>query len=364
MATGRNGTSLEPTGGGAPASSARPRPHLSPLALPLTLPLSLLALLAAIALATSVGSVSVAPGELVAALRRGLSGVAEGPLDTIVWSIRLPRVLLGAVVGGGLALAGAVFQGVFRNPLADPYLIGTASGAGFGATLAMTLGAGVPLLARVGAPLTAFAVALATVLVVTVLARDGRALPTVRLILAGVVVGSILTAATSFVLLNAREQAAGVLARLLGSFAFASWSDVAVVAAFTAPAALLATLLARALDVLQLGEDGAADLGLPVEALKLALLALASLVTAAAVSVAGIIGFVGLITPHAVRMASGPTHARLLPLAFLWGAAFTILADLLARTALSPAEVPVGIVTALVGGPVFLVLLRRRGEEP
>ncbi|MFO7545373.1 MAG: iron ABC transporter permease [Trueperaceae bacterium] len=345
-----------PGRGAEPRATRRARRHA------LALPVSLVVLLVVVALASSIGSVSVTPGELLAALGRGLRGRAEGAIDAIVWNIRLPRVLLGAVVGGGLALAGAVFQGVFRNPLADPYLIGTASGAGFGATLVMALGAGVPILARVGAPLVAFVAALATVLVVTALAREGRSLPTVRLILAGVVVGSILTAATSFVLLGAREQAAGVLARLLGSFAFASWKDVAVVAAFTAPAAVLAVTLARALDVLQLGEEGAAQLGLPVERVKLALLALATLITAAAVSVAGIIGFVGLITPHAARMAFGPAHRRLLPLALVWGGAFTVLADVLARTALSPAEVPVGVVTALAGGPFFLALLRRRPE--
>lgn len=327
------------------------------------LPVSVAVLALVVLLAISIGSVNVPPGELWAALGRGVRGRTEGAIDAIVWNIRLPRVLLGAVVGGGLTLAGAVFQGVFRNPLADPYLIGTASGAGFGATVVLALGAGVPLLARIGAPLAAFATALATVVAVTALAREGRSLPTVRLILAGVVVGSILTAATSFVLLGAREQAAGVLARLLGSFAFASWQDVAVVAAFTAPAAVLAGVLARALDVLQLGEDGAAQLGLPVEHVKLVLLAVATLITAAAVAVAGIIGFVGLITPHAVRMAFGPAHRRLLPLAIVWGAAFTVLADVLARTALTPAEVPVGVVTALAGGPFFLALLRRRPQS-
>lgn len=345
----------------APEGPARRDARRTTRGLP-ALAASVAVLLAVLALAVSIGSVSVTLGEVGAAVGRGLRGRTDGALDAIVWSIRLPRVLLGAVVGGGLALAGAVFQGVFRNPLADPYLIGTASGAGFGATLVMALGAGVPLLARVGAPLAAFVAALATVLLVTALAREGRSLPTVRLILAGVVVGSILTAATSFVLLGAHEQAAGVLARLLGSFAFASWKDVAVVAAFTAPAAIATMALARALDVLQLGEEGAAQLGLPVERVKLALLVLATLVTAAAVSVAGIIGFVGLITPHAVRMAFGPAHRRLLPLALVWGAAFMVLADVLARTALSPAEVPVGVVTALAGGPFFLALLRRRPE--
>ncbi len=268
-------------------------------------------------------------------------------------------MLLAALTGAGLSLAGALFQGVFRNPLADPYLIGTASGAGFGAVLVFTLGASAPWLASLGAPVVAFAFALATVLLVTALASDVGGLPTVRLILAGVVVGAVFSAATSFLLVAAREQSAGMLARLLGGFGFASWEGVLWLAAVTLPALALARGLARALDLFQLGERGAALLGLPVESVKLLLLGVATLVTAAAVSVAGIIGFVGLMVPHAARLATGPAHARLLPVAAAWGAAFMVLADLLARTAIAPVEVPVGIVTALTGGPFFLWLLRR-----
>jgi len=325
---------------------------------------SLAVLLVIVLAAAAVGSVRVGVGDLLGAAVRGLSGELAGPTDVIVWQIRLPRVLLAALVGGALAAAGAVFQGVFRNPLADPYLIGTASGAGFGAVLVFTLGAALPPLARLGAPLTAFACALATVVLVMALARDGRSLPVIRLILAGVVIGSALTAATSMLMLAAREQAAGVLARLLGSLAFASWHDVGTIALFVAPTLVLMLLASRSLDVLQLGEEGAAQLGLPVERLKFALIAAATLATAAAVSVCGIIGFVGLITPHAVRLALGPSHRLLLPLSFVWGAAFLVLADLLARTLLAPAELPVGIVTALAGGPFFLALLRRRPGAP
>lgn len=316
-------------------------------------------LLMVMALATAVGSVDAGLGELFSAAAKRLRGLALSPLETILWQIRLPRVLLSALVGGALGLAGAVFQGVFRNPLADPYLIGTASGAGFGATLALALGGSWPLLAQLGAPLVAFVVALASVLLVALLARDGTTLPTVRLILAGVVVGSIFTAATSFLLVASREQAAGILSWLLGGFGFASWREVAVVLGFSLPALLLAGAFARALDLLQLGEEGAALLGLPVESIKYLLLGVATLLTAAAVSVAGIIGFVGLIVPHAVRLARGPAHAGLLPLAVVWGAGFMVLADLLARTVIAPVEIPVGVITALVGGPFFLLLLQR-----
>ena len=318
-----------------------------------------LALVLAVVTAVGIGTSEIAPGELLSAIGRGLRGEAAGPLDTIVLRIRLPRVFLAALVGGGLGLAGAVYQGVFRNPLADPYLLGTAGGAGFGSALAV-VAAGSTALAAIGAPLLAFTFALATVVLVTLLARQGGSLPVVRLILAGVVLSSILSAGTSFLMLAAREQAVGILARLLGGFSFAGWADVLVVTAFMLPAVAVALALARALDVLQLGEDGASHLGLPVETVKYVLLGAATLVTAAAVSVAGIIGFVGLMTPHAVRLTVGPRHRPLLLHSLVWGATFMVVADLFARTVITPAELPVGIVTALVGGPFFLLLLWRR----
>lgn len=321
------------------------------------------ALLAVLVVAVAVGSVWVAPDVVIGAVRKGLAGEALRPLETVVWQLRLPRVLLAGLVGGGLALAGVVFQGVFRNPLADPYLIGTASGAGFGAVLVMSAGASVPVLASLGAPVVAFACSLVTVLLVVFLARVDSALPTVRLVLAGVVISSLFTAGTSFLLVAAREQAGGILAWLLGGFAFSTWRQVGLLAAVTLPALALVGAFSRALDLLQLGEEGASLLGLGVERTKLLLLGVATLVTASAVSVAGIIGFVGLIVPHAARLAIGRPHARLLPVAALWGAGFLILADLLARQVIAPVEIPVGIVTALVGGPFFLWLLRRRADE-
>ena len=325
-------------------------------------PLSLVATLAVVVLAVGNGSVYVPPGEILATVGKAIRGESLAGAEVIVWQMRLPRVITAALVGGALALAGAIYQGVFRNPLADPYLLGTASGAGFGATLVAAVAGSVPLLTQVGAPLAAFVFGLATVLLVAALARDGASLPTVRLILAGVVVGSIFTAATSFLMVLSREQAAGMLARLLGGFGFSAWSDVWTLLAFTLPALVLAGAFARALDLLQLGEEGAALLGLPVEAVKYLMLGVATLTTAAAVSVAGIIGFVGLIVPHAVRLAIGPGHRRLLPLTLVWGAGFMVLADLLARNVIGPVEVPVGIVTAIVGGPFFLLLLKGRGR--
>lgn len=328
-------------------------------------PLALLALvlIAVLVLAVGIGSVRLSPVEVLRALAHGVGGTLAGPADAIVWQLRLPRVLLAALVGAALAISGASFQGVFRNPLADPYLLGAASGAGLGAVAVMVLGGALPWLLALGVPLAAFGGALSAVLVVVLLARRGGQLPVVGLILAGVVVGSSLSAATSFLLLLAREQAAGVLSWLLGSFAFASWRDVLVVA----PVVLLALLLlmgsSRALNLLQLGEAQALGLGLEVERFKLVLIAVASLATAAAVSVSGIIGFVGLIVPHAVRLALGPDYRRLLPAAALAGALFLVLADLLARSLVTSAELPIGVITAVVGGPFFLYLLQRRGAR-
>ncbi len=324
--------------------------------------LSLAGLALTLVTALAVGSVALAPGEVLGALARGLSGRLEGAHDVIVWQVRTPRVLLAAATGAALALAGSAYQAVFRNPLADPYLLGAASGAGLGATLAMVYAPTVPLLAALGVGPSAFLVALATVLAVVALARRGGRLPVVALILAGVVLGSSLSAATSFVMLADRERTAGVLSWLLGSFAFAGWRDVAVLTACLAAGVPAAFAARRAFDLLQLGETSARQLGLAVEPFKGAVVVGATLLTAAAVSVAGVIGFVGLIVPHAVRLAVGPEHRQLVPLAPLWGAAFLVAADLAARTVIAPAELPVGIVTALVGGPFFLLLLRRGRE--
>ncbi len=312
-------------------------------------------------LATVVGSTAIPLDRLLGSAGRVLSGADREPLDVILFGIRMPRVLLAAAVGASLGLSGAVFQGVFRNPLADPFLLGTASGAGLGSALVIAAPVASAVAGWFVQPLVAFVFALATVVLVSLLARSGRSLPVVRLILAGVVVSSMLSAVTSFLMVAAREQAATILNRLLGGFGFASWPDVLVVTLFLVPAAVLALALARALDVLQLGDRGAAYLGLPVETVRFVLLAGATLTTAASVSVAGIIGFVGLMTPHAVRLLVGPRHGPLTTLSLVWGATFMVCADLVARTLIAPVEVPVGVVTAVFGGAVFLVLLRRGG---
>ncbi len=328
-------------------------PRWTPLAV------SLLALLAVLVLATGVGSVALGPLEVMQAVLHGLTGQLSGSADTIVWQIRLPRVLLAALVGGALALSGSAYQGVFRNPLADPYLLGVASGAGLGGALALVFGAALPWPLR-SVPLASFVFALLSVTATLLLARRRGGTPLTALILAGVVLGSSATALTSLLMLSERDDAARVLAWLLGSFGLSSWAQLASVTPFVLVAGIVTLVSAQGLNVLQLGEESAAQLGLRVEVFKLALIAAATLATAAAVSVSGIIGFVGLIIPHTVRLITGPDHRTLLPLAAVFGAVFMVAADLVARTVIAPAEVPIGVITAIVGGPFFLWLMRRK----
>ncbi|EYB69413.1 transport system permease [Deinococcus phoenicis] len=312
-------------------------------------------LLAVIVLAVGLGSVRLAPGEVLGALWRGLSGAELAGNDVIVWQIRLPRVVMGVVVGACLAVCGGAFQGVFRNPLADPYLLGVASGAGLGATVGIV--AGWP---RGSIPLAALAAALAAVTVTLALAREGRRFPPTRLILAGVVVGSVLSAFTTFLILRGEDRARQVLAYTLGDLGFSGWRDVATVLPYAVLGCGVLIGLGRALDTLQLGDLTARSLGVPVERLRLLVVIAASLATAAAVAYVGIIGFVGLIVPHVVRLAWGANHRVLLPVSALLGGALLVLADLLART--TPLS-QVGVVTTLLGGPFFLWLLRRGRDE-
>ncbi len=272
--------------------------------------------------------------------------------ETIVRQIRLPRILLAAVVGFALAAAGTVMQGFFRNPLADPSIIGVSSGAAVGAVATIVFAVGLPLqvMAFVGAVLTAFAVYL-------IATRDGET-PVATLLLAGVAVQTFLGAVISYMLVNAGESLEQAVYWLMGHLANTTWGEVEA----TLPAAVLAFAVlatySHDLNVLLMGEEDAHALGIEVERTKRVLLAVSSVITAAAVAVAGVIGFVGLVVPHVLRLVVGPDHRILLPTSALAGASFLVLADTLARS--GPAEVPVGIVTAAVGAPFFLFLLRRR----
>lgn len=312
-------------------------------------------LAAAILLGVRFGSVPLSTSDVLTVL----GGGGEGATRDIVLGLRLPRVLLALLVGGGLAVAGATFQALLRNPLAEPYILGISGGASVGAVLVLSLG-----LVAEGSwvlPLAAFAGALlAIALVFRVATSTGRAMDVRVLLLAGVVVAAFFSACIAFILSvsPARTVQSAVL-WIMGSLAPASWRSVTLTAAYTLPATVLLMALARPLNLMAIGEETAHYLGADVEGVKRLSLAVAALVTASGVAVAGVIGFVGLVVPHAIRLVSGPDHRSLIPLSFLAGGAFLTLADLVARLALAPTEIPIGVITAFVGVPFFLVLLRR-----
>jgi iron complex transport system permease protein len=314
-------------------------------------------LAAAVVAGVLVGPAGLSAGDVAQAFAAKLPflGVRSplGPTEsTIVFELRLPRVALGALVGAMLALAGGGYQGVFRNPLADPYLLGIAAGAGLGATLVIAYGpAGASTSMLL--PVVAFAGGAGSVLVTYLIGRG-----TTSLILAGVTVAAFFTAIETFVQQQRSETIRDIYAWLLGQLETSGWTEVAIVAPYALLAA--ATLIAhrRLLDVLRLGDDEAAALGVDVGRVRLAVIVAATLGTAAAVAVTGLIGFVGIIVPHAIRLLVGGSYRVVLPLSIVVGAGFLVLADLLARTVLSPAELPIGVVTAFFGAPFFAVVLR------
>ena len=278
--------------------------------------------------------------------------------EAILWEIRVPRVVLAALVGGMLALAGATYQGVFRNPLADPYLLGVAAGAGLGATFAIAY---LPdgLRGQRALPAAAFVGgAVAVVLTYAVGRSARRERDAATLVLAGVTVAAFFTAFQTFVQQQNSETLQQVYTWILGNIPSTGWTDVVLILPYVAVAAVVILALRRVVDVLNLGDDEAASLGVDVRRVRLALVVAATLGTAAAVAVSGLIGFVGIIVPHAIRLVSGVGYRALLPLSLIVGAGFLVLADVVARTALSPAEIPLGVVTAFLGAPFFALVLR------
>lgn len=311
------------------------------------------------------GAVTITPAELWQAI-----GSDAGPSGTavILWQVRLPRVLLAVLVGAALGASGAAYQGLFRNPLADPYLLGAAAGAALGATVAITLAGGtftpgglpppralqlVPALAFVGA-----AIAVAVTLMLAGGARHSSAL-----VLAGVVVGAILIGLMTVLMMSQPHRLQAVIVYTLGSFALARWDQVGLLAVYLAAALPLLVILGRGLNTLQLGDAVATTLGLRVARLRLLLVGAATLATAAAVSQVGVIGFVGLIVPHIMRRSLGDDYGVLIVASALAGATLLAVADALARLLVQPAELPVGVITTLTGGPFFLYLLRRHRAE-
>lgn len=319
------------------------------------------ALVGAAVLSVSVGSVPLGASRLLAAL----GGRGDALAETVVWQLRLPRTVLAVAVGGGLAVVGVAMQALVRNPLAEPYLLGASSGASAGAAL-FFLGFLPPLVAGASAPVAAVAGAWGATAAVFAAARQGSRVSTVRLLLAGVALSALLGSVTAFATYASPspDKLRTLLFWLLGSLARARWATTAAPLVAAILGAGLLWRWGRLLDLLTTGEEPAASLGVDVERLKRLLIALTAVVTGLLVAASGVIGFVGLIVPHAVRLAAGAGHRRLVPLSFLAGAAFLTLVDVASRTVLSGQDVPVGVLTALCGVPFFLVLLRRSDLTP
>jgi iron complex transport system permease protein len=315
-------------------------------------------LLAVCVAGASFGAVAISSADIAGAVGGALRGAELTSTQALVIDLRLPRVALAALVGACLAAAGVLYQALFRNALADPYILGVSSGAGLGAALTFAAGAAGAAVLWVP-PLAAFAGALATILLVAALATRRGVMETLSLLLAGVAVSYTLAAMTSFVLVLRREQMSRIVFWMMGGLQGATWQQAGIVALMLAVGLAIAVVYSRELNIMLLGDERAGELGVNVESVKRVILAAASLVVAAAVSVSGLIGFVGLMTPHAARLVLGPDHRLLLPASVISGAIVMVLADLVARVALAPVELPVGIVTALAGGPVFVWLLVR-----
>jgi iron complex transport system permease protein len=335
-----------------------------------TFVLAFLLLLVLAAVCAAWGSVAIPPSAVVKLCWAKLTGgviPSEWPhsWETILFEIRIPRVILAGLVGMTLAVCGAVYQALFRNPLADPYLIGVSSGASFGATLAIYFIWRFSWGGFNAISLAAFIGALLATAAIYGLARVGGRTPITTLILAGVALGALLQAGTTFLMFTTEDafQTMHVLGWLMGSLALANWSEVLTTLPYVLVGFTIIGCYAHTLNVLQLDEDQAHSLGIPVERVKMILIVAASLAVAAAVSVSGIIGFIGLVVPHMVRLIWGPDHRFLLPMGALVGSIVLILTDGLARTLFAPRELPLGVVTALIGAPFFLHLLRQQKQE-
>jgi len=320
-----------------------------------------------IVLATGMGFLKISPAEVLQVLTAKITGTSlpasmNPVFGLVVTDVRLPRILTSAIVGGGLAVAGGVFQAILLNPLADPYTLGISSGAAFGASLVLLLTiVGITIPAWVSVPVFAFTGAIGTLFAVFSLASSDTRLSSNTLILSGVIVASILSAGIGFIKYLADEKVGIIIFWLMGSFVGKSWSDVALTSAFTLPGLLVIFYYSRDLNIMALGPRTAQTLGIETEKTRKILLVWASLITAIGVSVSGIIGFVGLIVPHLLRHLFGPDNRLLLPACFFGGAILLLWADTITR-ALLPSEIPIGILTSLIGGPFFCYIFRKRQQ--
>ena len=330
--------------------------------------LTLFLLVISFLLSIRVGAVFIPLETIIKVIAAELPGTHITPdwsasLTAIILAVRLPHTVLVMLTGSALASSGAAYQGLFRNPLADPYLIGIASGAGLGAVFAMSLRWVATPLGLYLVPLGAFLGAILTVILVYSLARIDGLVPLTTLILSGVAVGAFASALTSFLMLRGDGQLRRAISFLLGGSPMAGWEPIQAVLPYMVVGMGLLSLSGHMLNVLQFGEDEAKQMGLAVDRAKVFIIVTASLTTAVAVAFSGVIGFIGLIIPHTIRMIWGPDYRRLIPLSILGGASALLFADMLARVLLAPASLPVGIITALAGAPFFLWILRRAKRE-
>ena len=329
-----------------------------------TLPALLLVLIGASVLSVGTGPVAIAPGRVFAVISELLLGGEPSPhdVDSVIVRLRLPRLVLAILVGAALAQSGAVMQGFFQNPMADPYIVGVSAGAALGATLALALSIDFWFLGLHAVSAFAFAGALlVTFLVYGISVRGGR-LPVTVVLLTGVAIGALATALTSFLMVTTGQDLHRILYWLMGSLASRRWEHVHMVWPCVLLGLLVAHPFARDLNLILQGEENARYLGVDVERVKRVLLVVSALLAAAAVAVTGIIGFVGLVVPHIMRLLVGPDHRKLFPASILGGAILLVGADMLARTLIAPTEIPIGIITSVLGCPFFLYLLSRRRD--
>jgi iron complex transport system permease protein len=328
-------------------------------------------LVAAILIGISIGTVTVPIGDIVKIIGSRLFNTSHVNVDpmytTIVWNIRFPRVVLAGLVGASLAIAGAAFQGLLRNPLADPYTLGVSSGASVGAVLTIFLHITIPVIGSYTLPFLSILFALITIIAVLIFAkRIDRSMKVETIILTGVIFSSFLSAFISLMIALTGDELRQIVSWLMGSVSMRGWEYIQIILPFFLIGSFLLLMNGNELNAMSFGEERAQHLGVNVKRRKMLVLTAGSILTGAAVAVSGTIGFVGLVIPHLTRLLWGPDHKHLLPLSMLTGSAFLILADLTARTVISPTELPIGVITSLIGAPVFAAILirnKRKGGE-
>lgn len=330
----------------------------------LFLSLSCVVLLALMVYAVTLGSVYIEPNiilrSIIEWIKYGMDGVTcDDSIRFIIFEVRLPRIILAVLTGSLLSMAGAVYQAIFQNPMADPYVIGISSGAAFGATIAIIFLPPMMLLGNSIVSLAAFLSAILTSILVYFISKTKRGVDTFSLLLTGVVISTVLSSFISLIMLAHQDEAMKIMTWTMGSFNAKSWNHVITILVPTVVGIFFTIYHGKDLNVLVMGEEEAMTMGLDTKRLKRNMLLICALLTSIAVSVSGIIGFVGLIVPHFIRLIFGSEHKFLLKASFVFGAIFMLLSDTIARSLISGFEVPVGIITSLIGGPLFLILLVR-----